>query len=185
MFWISFQDTVICAQGIATAAESVGLGSVYVGLVLECLIELRELFGLPDGVLPVVLLCLGYPQSTPQPASKLGPEVVVHDEIYEELGDEALGEAFDRKYQGKTRKISDQRLEQIARVCREVHGPGFAARCIERIEQNGQISAAQAYFGLQYPADRMAEDNDVFVEQMKELGFGWFEPYVPPGEEED
>ena len=184
MFWISFQDTVICAQGIATAAESVGLGSVYVGLVLECLIELRELFGLPDGVLPVVLLCLGYPQSKPQPARKLGPEVIVHEETYEEPGDDALRAAFDRKHQGKTREITDERLEQIARVCREVHGPEFAARCVDRIEQNGCIAAAQAYFGLQYPADRMAEDNDVFVRQMEELGFGWFKRYVPPGEGE-
>ena len=45
MFWISFQDTVICAQNIVTAADSEGLGSVYVGLVLECFIELREMFG--------------------------------------------------------------------------------------------------------------------------------------------
>jgi len=182
MFWISFQDTVICAQGIATAAESVGLGSVYVGLVLECLIELRELFALPDGVLPVVLLCVGYPRSKPRPAGKLGPELIVHEESYEEPEDDALREAFGRKHQGKARKITDERVHELARVCREVHGPELAARCIERTEQNGCITAAQAYFALQYPADRMVEDNDVFVRQMEELGFGWFRRYVPPGE---
>jgi len=35
-FWISFQDTIICAQNICTAADAVGLGSCYVGTVLEC-----------------------------------------------------------------------------------------------------------------------------------------------------
>lgn len=183
MFWISFQDTVICAHGVATAADSVGLGSVYVGLVLECFLELRELFGLPDGVLPVVLLCVGYPKGVPEPARKLGPEAIVHEETYGELDDDALRKAFGQKHQGKTRKITDERLEQIARVAREVHGSEFAIRCVERIEQNDCITPAQAYFGLQYPADRMAEDNDVFLAQMEELGFGWFKRYVPPGQE--
>jgi len=38
-FWISFQDTLICAQNICTAADSCGLGSVYIGSVLECFRE--------------------------------------------------------------------------------------------------------------------------------------------------
>ena len=33
-FWISFQDTMIAAQNICTAADAMGLGSVYVGTVL-------------------------------------------------------------------------------------------------------------------------------------------------------
>ena len=36
-FWISFQDTIICAQNICTAADAMGLGSVYIGTVLEFL----------------------------------------------------------------------------------------------------------------------------------------------------
>ena len=32
-WWISFQDVVICAQSMVTAADAMGLGSVYVGTV--------------------------------------------------------------------------------------------------------------------------------------------------------
>ena len=32
-FWIAFQDTIIAAQNICTAADSLGLGSVYIGTV--------------------------------------------------------------------------------------------------------------------------------------------------------
>jgi len=62
-FWIAFQDTIICAENICTAADALGLGSVYIGTVLEYFVRLREMFRLPDGVFPVVLLCLGYPRS--------------------------------------------------------------------------------------------------------------------------
>ncbi len=62
-FWIAFQDTIIAAQNLCTAADSVGLGSVYVGTVLECFRELREMLELPDGVFPVVLLAWDIPNT--------------------------------------------------------------------------------------------------------------------------
>jgi len=67
-FWVSLQDTVICAQNICTAAESLGLGTVYIGSVLECFRELQEMFQLPKKVFPVVLLCLGYPKTKLHPS---------------------------------------------------------------------------------------------------------------------
>ncbi len=76
-FWISFQDTLIAAQNICTAADALGLGSVYVGTVLECFRELRKMFDLPNGVFPVVLLSLGYPKARPLPKKKLGIGTIV------------------------------------------------------------------------------------------------------------
>lgn len=46
-FWISFQDTIICAQNICTAADSLGLGSVYIGTVLEFFREIRDMLTYP------------------------------------------------------------------------------------------------------------------------------------------
>ncbi|MBU1469128.1 MAG: nitroreductase family protein [candidate division Zixibacteria bacterium] len=43
-FWISFQDTVIAAQNICIAADALGLGSVYIGSVLECLRSFARCF---------------------------------------------------------------------------------------------------------------------------------------------
>ena len=64
-FWISFQDTIICAQNICTAADALGLGSVYIGTVMDGFAELKEMLQLPQRVFPVVMLCLGYPKSRP------------------------------------------------------------------------------------------------------------------------
>jgi FMN reductase [NAD(P)H] len=86
-FWISFQDTIMFAQNICTAADAMNLGSCYIGMVLEIFQELRERFNLPDGVFPVVLLTMGYPAKEIKPRRKLGVDVVVHDEAYSDLGD--------------------------------------------------------------------------------------------------
>jgi len=180
-FWYSFQDTVICAQTICTAADSVGLGSVYVGLILESLVELRELLELPPRVLPVVLLCLGYPAARPRPARKLGVDVVVHDEKYSELADTDLADAFDEKYQGREREITPERLERITQVCREVHGEAFTQACLERIRENGHINAAQTYFALIYSANTLPLGNENFLKIIEQLGFDWFKEYHPPG----
>jgi len=176
-FWVSFQDTVIFAQTVCTAADSMGLGSVYIGTVLEFFPELREMLQLPDGVFPVVLLCLGYPRAKPKPRRKLGVDVVVHDERYREMGDRELMDAFNEKYEGQEVQASEERLGTIFGVCSGVHGEGHARDCIERIRENGYINRAQWYFGLHYRADEMPRGNDDYLRLMKEFGFSWFERY--------
>jgi FMN reductase [NAD(P)H] len=179
-FWISFQDTIICAQNICTAADALGLGSVYIGTVTECFREIRQMFELPDGVFPVVLLCLGYPRMRPLPRKKLGVEVIVYRDRYREIEEQTLVDAFDRKYPDLKVQITDERLETIAKVCREAHSEEFAERCIAKIKENGYIRPVQRYFGLHYMANLMPQDNDKFLQLMEEFGFGWFKKHQPP-----
>jgi FMN reductase [NAD(P)H] len=178
-FWISFQDTIICAQSICMAADALGLGSVYIGTIMEFFAELKEVLQLPQGVFPVVLLCLGYPKTKPQPRKKLGVEVIVHQEQYHEMEDQALLDAFNAKYPGQRIRITEERLEAIARVCKVVHGEEFAERCIQKVRENGYISPVQRYFGLHYIADEMPKGNDAFLELMQAFGLHWFKPYEP------
>jgi nitroreductase len=179
-FWISFQDTIICAQNICTAAEAMGLGSCYIGTVLEFFPDLREKFLLPKGVFPVVLLCLGYPKKRVLPRKKLGVDVVVHNEEYCELGVRELLNAYNDKYTGTDNRrveITEERLKTISKVCKEVHGEVFAERCIKKIRENGFISTAQRYFGLHYRADVMPKGNPEYLELMEDSGLNWFKEY--------
>jgi len=176
-FWISFQDTLICAQNICTAADSLGLGSVYIGTVLECFRELREMFKLPPGVFPVVLLCLGYPKVKPKPARKLGVKIIVHQEKYHNLKNQELIDALDEKHLDRKREITDANLKKIEEVCRKVKGEEFARECIHKIKEQGYINAAQYYFGLHYCADSMPEGNNTYLKIMEEFGFRWFKEY--------
>lgn len=176
-FWISFQDTVIAAQNIVVAADALGLGSVYVGTVIDFVSEIREMFNLPVGVFPVVLLCVGYPASKPLPRKKLGMDMIVHNEKYEERTDKELLQAFNEKYSGIKIPITKERLDLLSQVCKDVAGEDFAERCIARVEQNGYINAVQRYFGLHYIANRMPENNEDFLKLMEEAGFQWFKKF--------
>ncbi len=54
-------DALIAAQTAVLAAESLGLGSCYIGDVLENYEVHRDLLDLPPLVLPIALICFGYP----------------------------------------------------------------------------------------------------------------------------
>jgi len=177
-FWISFQDTIICAQSICTAADAMGLGSVYIGTILELFAEIREMLQLPRGVFPVVLLCLGYPKRRPQPRKKLGVDVIGHSERYRKMEDQELIEAFDAKHPGHIVQITEERLQVIAEVCRQAHGEEFAKKCIERIEETGHITPVQRYFGLHYRANVMPKGNEAYLKLMEEFGFYWFKEWL-------
>jgi len=54
-------DALIAAQTAVIAAESLGLGSCYIGDIMENYEEHKALFDLPRYVFPICLLCFGYP----------------------------------------------------------------------------------------------------------------------------
>jgi nitroreductase len=180
-FWISFQDVIISAQNICTAADAVGLGSVYIGTVLEFFPTLREMFALPDAVFPVVLLCLGYPKNLPKPRVKLPPESMIHRERYRDPSDEELLAAFREKYGSVRVETTEERLEVYRGVCRRAHGEEFAAAAVARVRAQGWFNAVQRYFGLHYRADEMALDNETYLRLMEEFGFHWFKKWEGSG----
>ncbi|MCC5910863.1 MAG: nitroreductase family protein [Clostridiaceae bacterium] len=53
-------DAIIAAQNTVVAAESLGIGSCYIGDIIENCEEVRELLGLPDYVLPAAMVVYGY-----------------------------------------------------------------------------------------------------------------------------
>lgn len=172
-FWIALQDTVICAQSICTAADSLGLGSVYIGTVESCFMELKSILNIPEGVFPVVLLSLGYPSKYPQPANKLGIEAIVHDEKYKDLEIDRLVQLQDEKYNYKTFPNSDSNLKQIEEVAYDIGGSEYSDKIIEDIKRVGYINQAQRYFGLHYKANWSCIGNGEFLETLKKYGFTW------------
>lgn len=178
-FWISFQDVIICAQNICTAADSLGLGSVYIGTAVDYIREIRAMFKLPQGVYPVVLLCLGYPKIKPSVRKKLPPSVIVHNERYNSIDDTEILKNFNEKYEDTRIKITEERMKDMEQTCREVHGEEFAKKCIEKIKDTGYITQVQRYFGLHYRANEMPQGNKEYLKSFEEAGFSWFEEFMP------
>ncbi len=55
-------DALIAAQNAVITAESLGIGSCYIGDIIENIEIHREMFNLPKWVFPITMLCFGYPK---------------------------------------------------------------------------------------------------------------------------
>lgn len=94
-FIIATVDTALAAQNAAVAAESLGLGIVYIGGIRNRIAEVSELLGLPELVYPVFGMCLGYPDQEPGLRPRLPLKAVLHMEGYDaDKADREL-EAYD------------------------------------------------------------------------------------------
>lgn len=76
-------DTAMMAQNAMTAAESLGLGGVYIGGIRNSIEAVTELLHLPQHVLPLFGLCLGWPADDPQVKPRLPAALVVHENSYQ------------------------------------------------------------------------------------------------------
>ncbi|MCF6192073.1 MAG: nitroreductase family protein [Candidatus Hydrothermae bacterium] len=75
-------DAALAAQNLALAAESMGYGIAFIGGIQNHPRELRDLLGLPRGVLPLVGVCVGVPRTRPSRRPRLPLEAVVHVDRY-------------------------------------------------------------------------------------------------------
>lgn len=99
-------DAVIAAQNTVVAAESLGIGSCYIGDITERYEDLRELLSLPDYVFPAAMLVYGYPteqqKQRPKPPRSPMDSIVMRDSYHcmdrEELRRMLLPKAGDRPY---------------------------------------------------------------------------------------
>ena len=86
-------DTVIAAQNAVTAAESLGIGSCYIGDIMENCEEQRALLQLPEYVMPVGMVIFGYPTEQqmrrPKP-ERVDMQYIVHENGYKPLDDGQL-----------------------------------------------------------------------------------------------
>lgn len=82
-------DTAMMAQNALTAAESLGLGGVYIGGLRNNIASVTELLKLPQHVLPLFGLCLGWPADIPDIKPRLPAAIVVHENQYQPLDKDA------------------------------------------------------------------------------------------------
>ncbi|WP_304166001.1 oxygen-insensitive NADPH nitroreductase [Lonsdalea britannica] len=89
-------DTAIMAQNALVAAESLGLGGVYIGGIRNHIAEVTALLELPEQVLPLFGLCLGYPAAQPGQKPRLPAELVIHENTYAPM-DKSVLEKYDQQ----------------------------------------------------------------------------------------
>lgn len=92
-FIVATVDTALAAQNAAVAAESLGLGIVYIGGLRNNLREVTKLLRVPKLVYPLFGMCVGYPDHESTLRPRLPLRAVLHREAYQtETQAEAIAE---------------------------------------------------------------------------------------------
>ena len=86
-FILATVDAALAAQNALIAAESLGLGGVYIGGMRNNPAEICEILNIPSGVYPVFGMCLGYPNHNPDKKERLPLDVVFKTDVYNTTGD--------------------------------------------------------------------------------------------------
>ncbi|GKT34260.1 Flavin oxidoreductase Frp family like protein, partial [Aduncisulcus paluster] len=89
---IASLDAALVAQNVVIAAESLGLGGVYVGGIRNDPEKMSQLLNLPDRVYPVFGLCLGWPDQNPDQKPRLPQSLVFFEDTYKEPDMETLSD---------------------------------------------------------------------------------------------
>ena len=83
-FMVALIDTSLAAQNAAVAAESLGLGICYIGGIRNHLEEVKKLLNIPDRVIPLFGLAVGYPAHLTDKKPRLPFVHVYHEDEYEQ-----------------------------------------------------------------------------------------------------
>jgi len=90
-------DATLAAQKALIAAQSLGLGGVFIGGIRNDLGQASALIKLPELVYPVFGLCLGYPAEQNPQKPRLPQEVIFKQEVYDDRGDNVLIEEYEEQ----------------------------------------------------------------------------------------
>lgn len=102
---LAVTDTAIAAQNAVTAAWSLGIGSCYIGDVMEQYEMQRELLKLPQYVFPAVMAVFGYPvrqQRERQKPQRFALDDIVCENTYREKDGDGLRKMFEGRCGGQT-----------------------------------------------------------------------------------
>ncbi|AFM00442.1 MULTISPECIES: nitroreductase family protein [Desulfitobacterium] len=121
-------DALIAAQNTAVAAESLGVGSCYIGDIIENYEIVRELLELPDYVLPAAMLVYGYPtesQKNRKKPARFDEQFLVFENKYRRLSLEEH-EEMHRTRNEKSGLSKENIYESIKANCNRKYMSEFA-----------------------------------------------------------
>ncbi|MDE5997279.1 MAG: nitroreductase family protein [Muribaculaceae bacterium] len=145
-FIMALTDAVIYTQQIVTIAEMEGLGTCYLGTVNYNAKQISELLELPDLVVPVASISLGYPANTDdEQCERLPLDAIKHNETYRHDSKEEIIRLFKTKDDFTPNK--------------------------QFVEENNKDSLARVFTDIRYPESVNKTVSESFLTLLKEKGF--------------
>ena len=96
-FITSLIDATIVAQTFCVAAEEKGLGICYLGTVTYMTEQIIDILELPQYVVPVATITLGYPEVIPEQVERLPVAGLLHNEVYNDYSPSDINQFYAEK----------------------------------------------------------------------------------------
>lgn len=149
-FVAAMLDATAFTQQIITIAEMNGLGTCWLGTTTYNAPQIAELLGLPDMVVPVASLAIGYPASEPEQCERLPLEAIMHTETYHSPTDDETRRLF---------AVKDD----------------FPANA-KFVAENDKQSLAQVFTDIRYPRSNNEVFSKIYYDFIERQGFIWPKP---------
>jgi nitroreductase len=175
-FLIAYADLMVAAQNVVILAEGFDLGSVYIGSIQHEIDETRNFFEIPEYILPMMVLSIGFPKSIPRTIPKLKKEVIVHHERYRKPEEGEIRRAFDEKY-GAIDQNTEKYLERTfveALEADKLETSKYVDRVKKEMKRLDIQNNAQFLFKVRYPTKVMVRMNQRLKQSFKNAGFEIF-----------
>ena len=111
-FFNASVDAGIVLATFIAAADRVGLGTCPISAIRNKAGEVSDILGLPDHVFPVAALGIGWPSFEGVMSPRLGLDVTIHRDRYDESGLEKKVEAYDAR-RNETQPYKSQRRADV------------------------------------------------------------------------
>lgn len=144
-FYTASIDALLASQNVALEAEASGLGICYLGTATYMAGRIIEILDIPQSVVPVAAMVLGYPDEDPPLTDRLPLRAVVHDEKYQ-----------------------DHSAGDIDRIYAEREASGLTA---ELLKENGKETLAQVFTDNRYTKKDNIHFSKEFLEVVRRQGF--------------
>lgn len=138
-------DALLAAQTACIAAESKGMGICYLGTTTYMADKIIDILNLPEGVVPVTAITLGWPAEDLPQVDRLPHGAVVHNEIYRDFSVDDI----DRLYAEKENR----------------------ADSLQFIAENNKKTLAQVFTDVRYKKADNIHFSKSFLGVLKKQGF--------------
>ena len=144
-FFTASIDALIAAQTFCIAAEAKGLGICYLGTTTYMAHKIIDVLKLPQGVVPVTTITVGWPVEIPEQVERLPLDAVIHYETYSDY--------------------SNQQIEMIYKDKEERNDS------IQFVKENNKVTLAQVFTDVRYKKADNVYFSNMLLQVLKKQGF--------------
>lgn len=139
-------DALLVTQNFCTLAEAFGLGICYLGTTIYNPDQIIEILQLPELVMPIATITVGYPDEYPAQPERLPIEGLLHEEIYHDYTSENIDKIYMEKESLRENQyyVDVNKKETLAQVFTDIRykksdNEFMSKKLVETLKQQGFI----------------------------------------------